>query len=292
MGTAHTLTVFDEADISALDAAKTRVLQLHRKLNAFDPDSEISRVNRAAGRAFVPVSADTFSLIRTAAYFAEQTDGCYDPTAGAVSMLWKQAIRRGALPSRSEIRRAVSKTDYRDIEMDAKRCAVRLRRKGQALDLGGIAKGYAADEVRRILRMAGVENALANLGGTVVCIGKPRQIGVQDPFRSTGTPFTAVTVCDKALVTSGVYARSFVHDGKTYHHIIDPKTGFPSDSDLRGITLLGAHATALDALATATFLMEPERFGELIRMFDIQAICVMSDGSVFATDAIGKEYAS
>ena len=155
MGTLITLAAYDEAGAAALDEAKERVLTLHDLWNAFDPDSEISRINRMAGRGFVKVSEDTLWLLEKAIRFSELTDGAFDVTAGASAMLWKQAVKTGRLPDEADTAAAKDLTGWRDIILDWEHETVMLRRRGQSIDLGAVAKGFAADEVTRLLREAG-----------------------------------------------------------------------------------------------------------------------------------------
>ena len=215
MGTLISLTAFDAAGAGALEEAKQRVLELHRKWNAFDPESEISRVNRMAGVGFTEVSADTFRIIARSVHYAELSGGAFDITAGPAAMLWKQAIKAGRMPAEEEIKAAKELICFRDILLDAGRNAVMLRRRRQRIDLGAVAKGYAADEVKRLLREAGAENALLNLGGSVTVLGAPLAVGVQNPFAKTGEPFAFTSLENRSAVTSGVYEQQTVLNGRS-----------------------------------------------------------------------------
>ena len=286
MGTAIILTVFDQRDEEAVRAAKCRVLELHKKWNAFDPDSELSRIRFAAGTAYASVSRDTVSILERCAALSVLTDGCFDVTAGPICMLWKQALSQKTFPQKEDIRRAAALTDYRDIRIDRENSAVMLRRNGQSIDLGAVAKGYAADEVRRILTENGVREAVVNLGGTVVVIGAEKRVGIQNPFRKTGTPFASTSVCDRALVSSGIYEQNKTISGASVHHLIDPKTGYPAHSEIAGITLIGGNAADMDALATATFVMPESHTRALLHQYSIDAVAVTKDGKILASDGV------
>ena len=288
MGTVCSVTVRGDRAEEAAAAVKDRVMELHGKLNAYDPRSEISRINRNAGGSFTEVSADTLQLIKRSLRFSKQTDGVCDITTTPLSQLWKDGIKANRLPEARDVRRAAALVDYRDVTVDGSR--VLLKRPGQKIDLGAIAKGYAAEEAKRILVSYGVSDALINFGGTVVTIGKPRTVGIQDPFAGTGVAFASVTVQNKAVVTSGLYEQGLQVNGRTYHHIIDPKTGYPSDAETAGITLVGENAEELDALSTAAFILPINKAGKMLRSRGIDAIFVTKRGNVYITDGLLDHY--
>ncbi len=161
-----------------------------------------------------------------------------------------------------------------------------LKQVGQAVDLGGIAKGYAADEVARILREGGVTNAIVNLGGTVIAMGKSCIVGIQHPDRCTGIPMGRIALHDRAVVTSGDYERYFEVDGERYHHILDPRTGYPAKSGLRSVTVIGGSAMVLDALSTAIFVMGTEKGLPLARRLEAEAILVTGRLDVYCSRAL------
>lgn len=286
LGTVCTLTVFGSDALHALDRAKARVMEIHNAMNAYDPDSEVSRINRNAGVGFVTVSYPTLQLIGDSVAYSKLTAGGYDITTRPISALWKTAIKSHSLPKQNDIEEATALTDYRDILIDRAHSAVMLRRRGQQIDLGAIAKGYAADEVRRIFLIENVTDAIINLGGTVINMGRTRRVGLQNPFGKTGETFSFIDVADKAVVSSGVYEQGFVKDGVTYHHIIDPKTGYPSASPLAGVTLVGDSAAHLDALSTAVCATSLPEAIALLKRCGAEAIFVTKAGEVFTTQGI------
>ena len=159
LGTVNTLTVFSDGCEDALDRARDRVTELHKKLSAFDSESEIGRINKNAGKAAVKVSSDTLRLIESAVSYSKQTNGLFDITINPLSMLWKNAVRRHSLPENGEVEAKLSLTNYRDILIDRESGTVMLKKEGQALDLGAIAKGFAADEVKRIFLEENINEA-------------------------------------------------------------------------------------------------------------------------------------
>ena len=291
LGTVCSVTVYDGSVFEALERSKARVMEIHNRMNAYDPRSEVSQINRMAGKGYVRVSPDTFRLIEQSAAYTQLTGGLYDITTRPISQLWKAAIVAKSIPAQYLIDAAHALVDHKDILLHKAERSVMLRRAGQQLDLGAIAKGYAADEVRRILHEEGVTEALINLGGTVITIGTRRRIGIQNPFEKTGVSFAYIDLSDKAVVTSGLYEQGAVINGRRCHHIIDPKTGRPSDTDLAGVTLIGDHAEQLDALSTSAFMMGVRRSIPLLDQLGIDAIFVTNSGDVFTTDNLTKRYA-
>lgn len=290
LGTANSVSVPADAGEHVLRLAQERVTELNNRLSVFREDSEISRVNEAAGRRFVEVHPDTLTLVRASVRYSELTGGVFDLTARPLVALWGIGKKEKFIPSPQEIEQARALVNFRDILIREKNNALMLRRPGQALDLGAIAKGYAADEVRKLLFAQGVSDALVNLGGTVVAMGRPREVGIQHPWKPTGTVLGKLRVKDQAVVTSGFYEKYFLRDGIRYHHILDPRTGYPSDSGLAGVTLIGGSAMELDALATAIFILGPEKGAALLQRCGAEAIFITQSGDVMTTNGLKNEF--
>jgi len=289
MGTVNTITVFEEAD-EALSAAKERVKDLDRKLSAYSHDSEIYAINSHAGIAPVAVSMDTFRLIKHSVMYSRLTDGLFDITSRPLSQVWKNAVKCGQLPDENTLIEAQKLVDYRDIILDYPKRTVMLKNKCQQLDLGAIAKGYAADEVRNILHTYGIENAVINFGGTVINMGQPRNIGIQKPFAPNGQSAASIKIGNgKAVVSSGLYEQFCIINGRFIHHIADIRTGKPSDSGLLGVSLVGDNAEELDALATAAFIMGAEKSIELLKHRNIEAIFITDDKKVYVTENLREK---
>ena len=218
LGTVNSVTLYDEAHEQAFCEVKSRVLQLNDMLNAYDERSEVSAINRNAGVKSVRVSPETFALIEDSVRFSVLSKGLFDITTRPLSLIWKNAIKNKSLPDYIEVMRAALLSSYRDIILNRDDMSGMLRRRGQELDLGAIAKGYAADEAKRILTEHGVSEAIINLGGTVINLGEMRKIGLQKPFEETGTPFAYLAVGERAVVSSGIYEqaenRLSVRDGR------------------------------------------------------------------------------
>lgn len=289
LGTVNTIVVPDSCS-TALQEAEQRVLELDNRFSVFKENSEISCINRAAGLDFVKVHADTFEVIKAALHFSQLSQGAFDISARPLVGLWGIGKKGTRIPSPEEIAAEKQLVDFRDIVLDEKSQSVMLRRPLQALDLGGIAKGYAADEVRRILVEHGCTDALINLGGTVITMGAPRTIGIQDPRKEAGIPMGKLQIANCALVTSGSYEKYFIRDGVRYHHIIDPRTGFPARSELLGVTLIGNSAMELDALSTAVFILGIQKGVQLLEKSSIEAVFIQESFDVFTTPALRDKF--
>lgn len=296
LGTVNTLTVREiqgdgtDPAVRILERAKARVLELHKKLSVFDENSEIARINRYAGEKPVKVSEDTFALIERAKRYSGASGGLFDITLSPVTRLWKRALKERRVPDGQDVNAALNLADSEGIITDHANVTVMLKDKGQQIELGSVAKGYAADEVRRIFREEGVNEGIIDLGGTVVNLGRVKKIGVQDPFAGRGKTFAVIDAGEEAVVTSGYYEQFFEQDGKIYHHIIDPRTGRPSETDIAGVTLVGRSAEVLDALTTSAFIAGAEEAVGLIKQFGVEGAFVLKDRRVLVTKGLKKRF--
>lgn len=279
---------------TAVDQAFDELLRIHRMLNAFDPESEISKINSMSGREAVKVSPETLEVIDRALYFARISEGAFDPTVLPLVRLWNIGAENPRVPTDAEIREVLTLVDHRKVLLDKERSTVFLELPGMGLDLGAIAKGYAVDKVVYLLRRNGVDTFLVNAGGNVYVSGKKPggalwRVAITDPVAdpSGSETFLGVfTGTDACIVSSGDYQRYFYADGIRYHHIFDPKTGYPA-KDMRGTTVIGTSSTDCDGLSTALFVMGLGRGKELLTHFPgTGAIFVQADGSVEVTSGL------
>lgn len=292
MDTLVTQMAYGDVAPAALASAETEMLRLVRLLNFYSDDSDISQLSRAAGSGDVTLGAETFDLLTRAKALAGATGGAFDPTVGPLVRLWRTARSDGSLPAPAELARAARLVDYRDIWLDAARRSAALRHPGQAVDLGGIAKGYVADRMADVYRAAGVTSGLINAGGDVATIGDrpdggPWRIGLQHPRKARGRWFAIVPANGQAVVTSGDYERFHEVHGVRYHHLIDAQTGYPAASGLISVTAMAARAADADALATAVFVLGADAGIELIRQIgSLEAILVAKSGTVLISRSL------
>lgn len=293
LGTIISLKLFDFAeDVYFTDSFEAlRAIERRMTINDADPAlSEVMQINENAGIAPVKVSDDTFDVIQNALRYSELSDGRFDPSVGVLVKLWNIGTDYAAIPPQSEIDARLPLVDYTKIELNEAEKTVFLKEKGMLIDLGGIAKGYGADVVSGILYDYGVRSAIVNLGGNVLVMGsKPDgsvwRIGVQNPFSERGEYLGIAAITDKTIVTSGVYERYFMEDGKRYHHILDATGGYPVDNGLVGVSIIADISMDADALSTAVFSLGPEKGMALVESLDgVDAIFVMEDKTVTMTE--------
>ena len=294
LGTGNRIQAFEYEDRvsagEALKRAEERVRALHDRLSVFQPESELSLLNASAGCGPVPVGDDAMFLLAKSKHYSALSCGAFSVTTRVLSSLWRLHARCGTVPSRAEVEQALSLVSDEDILLDETARTAELARFGQSLDLGSIAKGYAADEVLRILKEGGVHDALINLGGTVSALGRPRRVGIQHPDRVTGIAMGRISVENTCVVTSGDYERYYEVDGIRYHHILDPKTGYPARAGLRSVTLIGPSALELDALSTVVFVNGAEEGLPLLKEAGVDAVLVTDQLDVFCTDGLRENF--
>ena len=242
--------------------------------------SEIYNLNHAQGEAFT-VSEDTADLIRFALNCSETSGGAFDISIAPVTTLWDIKNNPGILPEEEPLREALSHVDYTKIHVDGNE--VTLDDPLMQIDLGGVAKGYIADQLKSYLEEQGVKHALISLGGNILAIGEklnktPFRIGIQYPFKDTGEIIAVVPANDQTVVTSGPYERYFKLNDKIYHHIIDPETGYPVEGDLLSVTILTDSSSLADALSTTCYVMGYENGMNLIEnMPGVEALFITED---------------
>lgn len=277
MGTQCAITVYKRADQKVFDGFFSRLEELDHTISRTYAHSEIHEINENAGIEPVVVSAEIFSLIQRAMELCELTGGAFNPLVGALTDLWAIGTDEARVPSAEEIASVLSYTSPEHIVLDEEEMSVYLTSPHTHLDLGAIGKGYASDVLASYLRANGVESAIINLGGNIYCIGTKRHgekwvIGLQNPDTEYGGYYSTVEVEDTAVVTSGAYERYTVEDGRVYHHIFDPETGYPSESDLLSATIISPDGTLADALSTAVFVLGSEQGRELIEGCGVEAV--------------------
>ena len=273
MGTELQLTAWT-ADETAAEAAFGEVSQemerLEGLLSNWRGDSEIQQLNAAAGKHPVRIGSDLRDVLKTARQVSEWTGGKFDVTWGALSGLWKFDYQNqdGSIPEHSEIVRRRSLIDYQQLILDEHDGTAFLKQEGMVANLGGIGKGYAVDRARDILRRRGFRDFMIQFGGDMYVAGlngnHPWRLGIQDPRGPANRIFAQVDLSESTFSTSGDYARSFVKNGRRYHHIIDPMTGEPAQG-CRSVTIMTSSAIIADGLSTGVFVLGPEAGMALIK---------------------------
>ena len=281
LDTVITLTAYVE-DGQVLKDALEECGRYELLLSRTAEGSDVWRINHANGEA-VEVSDDTIAILKYARKISELTDGAFDVTIAPVSTLWDFTSGNATLPDADEIARAAEMVDQRQMELNGK--MVRLPA-GRMIDLGGIAKGYIADQVKAYLEKRGVKHAILSFGGNIVGIGiKPDgtewKVGIQDIDKKTGEYMLVSKNSGGSTVTSGIYERGFDLDGVRYHHLLSAETGWPVQNELASVTIFSESSMEGDALSTATFVLGTEKGLELIESLDgIEAVFIARDRTV------------
>ncbi|GMO44871.1 MAG: FAD:protein FMN transferase [Treponemataceae bacterium] len=294
MGTVCAINLYEDGTEEIFALISARLAEIEQLFSVSIAESDIAKINLNAGIAPARVHDEVIYLIKMACYFARKTGGAFDPAVGALSVLWAIGTDGARVPAQEEIARALTLTDYEKIQIDEEAKTVFLPQTGMIIDLGGIAKGYAADEVIKIAREHNVARALINLGGNVYVYGeKPRgkksgesekwRVGIKDPENSGGRPAAHLDTGENSVVTSGTYERYFDKDGIRYHHILDTKTGYPAESDALSVTIVSASSLAADALSTSVFILGKEK-GLALLEAGFPEIGVTAEGLVITRD--------
>jgi len=297
MDTFITITVVSDSEATAgaaIEKAFVRLEQFGNMINFFSPDSELSMVNNNAGVAATHVSPETLEVIDKALYVAEKSGGAFDPTIGPIMQLWD--FHKNTKPEDAEVKRRLPLVNYRNVRIDRKHSTVFLTRKGMLLDLGGIAKGYAADLAVETLGKQGIRSGIVAVAGDIKAFGyrpdgKPWNIGIKNP-RQKGEKdeiIATIPLSDKAISTAGDYERFFIMNGQRYHHIMNPATGYPAYGT-RSVSVVADKGVFADGFDNAIFVLGPEKGRKLIeqlnRDFPADAFIIYDNGSEYITTGI------
>jgi thiamine biosynthesis lipoprotein len=283
----------DEAKIrSAVARSVDEIRRLENVLSEWKPDSEISQINAHSGQ-WVTVGPEALDVIGKGLWAGKLSGGSFDITFQALSKIWRFGSAQEEVPrvpSRAEVERLRRLVDYRKVELDEAQHRVRIG-KEQQLGLGGIAKGYIVDQTAKVLRAGGISSFLAQAGGDLYGAGRkpdgtPWVSGIRDPRGKTEEFFAVLELTDHAFSTAGDYARSYVVDGKRYHHIIDPKTGYPATA-CRSVTIWAPDATTADGVDDAVFILGPERGLKLVESLEgVGAVVVDAQNRVIVSERV------
>lgn len=288
--TVITITLYDGSKEAQLEHCMELADRYEHYFSAKIADSDISRINKAAGTP-VQVHDETLELIEKGLYYSKLSKGKFDITVGTLTSLWDFRTEQADVPDKDKIAEAAAAIDYEKVLVNGNE--VTLTDDAAALDLGGIAKGFIADKMKEYLVSEGVTSGLINLGGNVLVIGEKTnhdayKIGIQRPFDETGSAMAAVEIKDQTVVTSGIYERYFEKDGRFYHHILDVDTGYPYENELLGVSIICHDSADADALSTTCFAFGLEKGMELIESLEnTEAIFITDDYQLHGSSGIG-----
>jgi thiamine biosynthesis lipoprotein len=319
LGTICSVNLYEQGRPELYSEIFRRFRELEDILSANRDDTDLAAVNKNAGAVPVKVRPELIEVLEKALEYTEKSGGVFDPSVGPLVKLWGIGNDKARVPDEEKIREALDLIDYREIEIDKNEGTVFLKRAGMSLDLGAIAKGYAADEAVKILAREGVAQAIIDLGGNIFALGEKKaeksfkdffrrlfsggpeedasadktfwRVGIQDPGEARGRYIGVLNVKNKSVVTSGIYERFFEEGGKRYHHIFSPKNGFPIENGLLSVTIAADHSIDADAPSTTAFALGWEKGRELITSVPgAEGIFVFDDRTVRLTDGIKKDF--
>ncbi|MHA0857084.1 FAD:protein FMN transferase [Paenibacillus sp. CMAA1364] len=262
------------------------------QMNRSNDQSEVAEVNRNAGIKPIHVSDDTYHVISAAYDYSVRSDGKFEMAIGPLVSLWNIGHEGAKVPPMDKIKEAIELSNYKNVKLNPDKHEVYLTEQGMSLDLGSIAKGFAADKIVEYLQAEGFKSAIIDLGGNVFAMGKKPgdqqwTIGIQDPNESRGNPIGNIHVDNMTIVTSGVYERYFMENGKHYHHILDSQTGFPVVNEINSVTILTDHSIDADGLSTTLFALGIEKGLAFIEALDhTDALFITKDKKIIASSGI------
>ena len=274
---------------AAVAAGFAEIRRLEELLSTWIPSSELSRVNAAAGVRPVPVSSDTVTVVQRAMQAAELTGGGFNISIGPAVDAWR-VTEAQRIPTASELEALRPLVDLRAVHVNERDRTIYLEKAGMRIDVGGIGKGYAADQAVAAMQKAGAIAGVVALSGDIKTFGqlpggKPFPVGIQHP-RQEGAVLAWIDLQDEAISTAGDYERFFERDGVRYHHILDPLTLQPARA-CQSVTVIAKEGVWADGLDTGIFVMGPERGMELVEQLpDVEAIIVGHDGRVFVSSGL------
>lgn len=295
IGTVVNITVYGDYDDDIFDKSFDIIRDIESKMSLNIDTSELNEINANAGIHPVAVSESTFDVIERSLYHSKVSDGAFDISAGSLVSLWQIGSDKASIPPAEALADAIDTIDYKNIWLNRDSLEVFLKEEGMIIDVGGIAKGYAADRVGEYLSSRGVERAIVDAGGDIYLLGKgsnggPWKIGVKDPFTSSRNDYLGiVSATQPSIVTSGVYERFLEIEGDdtVYHHILDPKTGYPVQNDIQGVTIVSDSTMDSDGFSTSVFVLGLEEGMKLVESTDnVEAIFVMDSKEVYVSSGL------
>ncbi len=307
MNTLVTITVVSDSKDSAekaIDTAFSEIEKLEKLSNFFSPESEVCRINKNAGISEVKVSPDIIDVLDRAIMVSEKTEGAFDVTIGPVITLYD--FYKKIKPEENAIKKKLPLVNYRDLIIDRNKSTAFLQKRGMLIDLGGIAKGYAADKAVDTLKKKGISSGLVAVAGEIKAFGlkpdgRPWKIGIRNP-RIPPNPHSVkggkggfsddimatLELKDMAISTSGDYERCFILNGRRYHHLLSPKTGYPAE-ECQSVSVIAKEGTFTDAFATGVFVLGPVKGINVLEKMGFDGVIVDSQGKIYTTpDIRGK----
>lgn len=269
---------------------------IENKMSRTIETSDVAQINANAGKKAIHVSDETFYVIKTAKQYSEKSNGRFDVAIGSLVSLWNIGHEGAKVPPKAAIEENLKHIHYEKLVLDDAKKTIELTEEGMAVDLGAIAKGYAADRIAEYLLAHDFKSAIIDLGGNIFALGvKPNgdkwTIGVQDPNEKRGNPIGNMKIDNQTVVTSGVYERFFVENGVHYHHILDSTTGYPVVNELNSVTIVTNRSIDADALSTTVFALGLDKGMKFIEQFpDTEALFITKEKKVYMSSGMKDKF--
>ena len=295
MGSHIDILIFDSVDAETiLDDAVEMLKMYEHRFSANDDSSELMVINHNAGIKAVEVHPDLFDLIKIGKLHSCASNSFLNIAIGPIVQTWRIGFNDVKVPTKQEIDDLLEITDPNQIILDEEKQSVFLAKKGMAINLGAVAKGYIADLMIEYMKKRGVDSGLINLGGNVLAFGDAKhnpdlmwRIGIQNPVESRGNHLFTIGVKNQSVVTSGIYERKHTENGKTYHHILNPKTGYPVETNVAGLSIISTASVDGEIWTTRLFGKSVEDIlDEVNSLPDIEAVVVTTEGKVYYTSGV------
>lgn len=287
LNTAVKITAYDTKDREILNEALALCDKYEKIFSRTREDSELYQLNHGTlpkEDGWYVLSDECADLIEQGLYYSRLSDGAFDITIEPLSSLWDFTSDEHIVPDALALEKARKLVGYEKVELQGNR--IRFAEEGMGLELGAIAKGYIADRIKEFLLSKGVESAIIDLGGNILCVGErtdgePFKVGIQKPFAERSEMVATKEIVDQSVVSSGIYERYFEKDNKLYHHILNPEDGYPYDNELVSVTIVSEQSMEGDALSTSCFALGLEKGMELAESLpEIQAVFITEDGKL------------
>ncbi len=291
-GTMNFIRIDSEMDYTHTESVLNQVVnicnELDDRFSVFKLESDITKINRSAGKRAVKVHPTTIELIQKSLYYSEISSGAFDITIGSAMNMWGFGSDKQQRPTEKQVKAVKKLVNYKSIRINESKGSVLLLEKGQKIDLGGVVKGYACDRIKQYLEYKNIKSGILNFGGSVMTIGEknsesPWRVGVQNPLKERGESIGVVLLKDEAMVTSGINERYFEEQGIRYHHLLDTKTLFPVKTGVLSVTVTNGPGLILDIMATTLFVMGVEKGIPLAEQVGVEALFLLEDGKMYAT---------
>ena len=296
LNTVVKVTIYDSQDEKILQDALALCDKYEKIFSRTRTDSEIYLLNEGKlpqEDGYYILSEECAELIGKGLYYSELSGGAFDITIEPLSSLWDFTSGEKQIPDPQTLVEAQKHVGYEKVELKGNK--IRFQEDGMGLELGAIAKGYIADKIKEFLISEGIESAVIDLGGNVLCIGtrpdgEAFRVGIQKPFADRNETVATAGIRDRSVVSSGIYERYFEKDGKLYHHILNPKSGYPYENGLTAVTILSDESVDGDGLSTVCFALGLEKGLELINSLpDTQAVFITEDGELHYSEHFEEE---